>query len=107
MSRYDPPARTSPGESLEPAQRSTAQIRAVAEALVDAAEQALRGGRGEAAAELLQSAACALETQSRWLSHERLEACLLALAATLPAAGHGPAWQGGEVWRHVLNRALP
>ena len=109
MSNYDRAAPVLPGEHSEPAQRSTSQIRAVAEALVDAAEQARRAGDGEKAAGLLQSAACALETQSRWLSHERLEQSLQALAATLPnpGRGHGPDQQRGKVWLHVLNRALP
>ena len=71
-------------------------------------ERSIKAGEGEAAANILQLAARALETQSWWLASERMEQAIQALAATLSFAASAAQIQPAGVRRlHVLNRALP
>lgn len=95
-------------DSWHAARAGTEQLYAVADLLLAAAERSIKAGEGEAAANILQLAARALETQSRWLASERMEQAIQALAATLSSAASAAQIQPAGVRRlHVLNRALP
>ena len=101
------PQCSSSADPWHAARAGTEQLHAVADDIA-AAERSIKAGEGEAAANILQLAARALKTQSRWLASERMEQAIQALAATLSSAASAAHIQPAGVRRlHVLNRALP